>query len=704
MIFKLSASLSGHSSDVRALAAQGNDALISASRDKTGRLWKRTTTRDFAEDSVFIGHTGYVNSVAVLSATTEYPSGLIATGGADKDINLWDPTDLAQPVSKLTGHTDNVCALAASKDGKTLVSGSWDKTAKVWENGVLKHTLQGHAHAVWSVLVLDDGSVLTGSADKTIRRWVDGVSKHVYTGHTDCVRALAVLPGVGFVSSGNDSAIRTWSLDGACLSELYDHTSFVYSIDVLPDGAIISGGEDRCVKVWRNGGVEQTILVPSTSVWAVVGLPNGDIACGTSDGLVRVFSADLTRLASEEATKEFEAANASFAMNKKTMGGLDTSKLPGKERLNQPGTKDQQVIMVKEGTVVEAYQWDKSSQQWSKVGEVVDAVGQSQKQVFDGKEYDYVFDVDIQEGAPPLKLPYNVTENVYSAAQKFLERNQLNMEFLDQVVDFIIKNTDGAQIGTDQTQGADPFTGGSRYVPGGRSGAASQSGDPFTGGNRYIPGGSGQAAGGHSGDPFTGGNRYVPGGSTAAALSSYAPPRDYIINRQGNASAIVNKFVEFNGLLTHAGDSAALTESQIEAVRTIEAAVASGRAVSPEAVDVVLRAVLTWPKNKRFPGLDLLRLVVASSPAAFSHYVDGRGFVEIVGDATGIFSLLSSSQAALSKEDEINLMMGARAISNSFAHAEGIDLVWASRSEILKALDDSWHAVTNKNLVTALSN
>ncbi|ORX68044.1 WD40 repeat-like protein [Linderina pennispora] len=556
MIFKLSASLSGHSSDVRALAAQGNDALISASRDKTGRLWKRTTTHDFAEDSVFIGHTGYVNSVAVLSATAECPSGLIATG------------DLAQPVSKLTGHTDNVCALAASKDGKTLVSGSWDKTAKVWENGVLKHTLQGHAHAVWSVLVLDDGSVLTGSADKTIRRWVDGVSKHVYTGHTDCVRALAVLPGVGFVSSGNDSAIRTWSLDGACLSELYDHTSFVYSIDVLPDGAIVSGGEDRCVKVWRNGGVEQTILVPSTSG------------------------------ASEEATKEFEAANAS---------------LPGKERLGQPGTKDQQVIM--------------SSQKWSKVGEVVDAVGQSQKQVFDGKEYDYVFDVDIQEGAPPLKLPYNVTENVYSAAQKFLERNQLNMESVPT-----------------KTKVADPFTGGSRYVPGGGSAAASQSGDPFTGGNRYIPGGSGQAAGGHSGDPFTGGNRYVPGGSSAAALSSYAPPRDYIINRT----------------------SAALTEPQIEAVRTIEAAVVSGQAVSPEAVDVVLRAVLMWPKNKRFPGLDLLRL----------------GFVEIVGDATGIFSLLSSSQAALSKEDEINLMMGARAIGNSFAHAEGIDL----------------------NLVTALSN
>jgi len=40
---------------------------------------------------------------------------------------------------------------------------------------------------------------------------------------------------------------------------------------------------------------------------------------------------------------------------------------------------------------------------------VVDAVGQGRKQLYEGKEYDYVFDVDIAEGAPALKLPYNVT-------------------------------------------------------------------------------------------------------------------------------------------------------------------------------------------------------------------------------------------------------------------------------------------------------
>lgn len=51
---------------------------------------------------------------------------------------------------------------------------------------------------------------------------------------------------------------------------------------------------------------------------------------------------------------------------------------------------------------------------WQKIGEVVDAVGSGRKQLYNGKEYDYVFDVDVQEGAPPLKLPYNANGAVLS--------------------------------------------------------------------------------------------------------------------------------------------------------------------------------------------------------------------------------------------------------------------------------------------------
>jgi len=104
--------------------------------------------------------------------------------------------------------------------------------------------------------------------------------------------------------------------------------------------------------------------------------------------------------------------------------------------------------MVKNGASVEAHQWSAATESWTKIGDVVNAVSQSQKQTYEGIEYDYVFDVDVQEGAPPLKLPYNVSENPYAAAQRFLEKNGLEMGYIDQVVKFIEQNTGGVQLGT----------------------------------------------------------------------------------------------------------------------------------------------------------------------------------------------------------------------------------------------------------------
>ncbi|KAJ2700774.1 WD repeat protein Lub1 [Coemansia sp. IMI 203386] len=692
MAYKLSATLAGHSSDVRGLVSQGSDLLISVSRDKTAKIWKRTGPNEFADDTTLIGHRDYVTAVEIIPPTLSSPNGTIATGSNDKNILFWDPTDPAQPLSTLKGHTSNVCALTASKDGTVLVSGSWDKTAKVWINGQCKHTLKGHEQAVWAVLVLDDGSVLTGSADNLICRWVDGELKQKYQGHTSCVRALVALPDGRFASASNDCTVRIWSLSGACETVLQGHTSFIYTLSVLPNGAIISGGEDRSVRVWKNNQCEHLIMVPSTSVWALAGLDNGDIVCGTSDSRIRVFSTDPARLASAEALMVFESENASFAMNRKTMGNVDTSNLPGPERLERPGTKDQQVIMVKSGSDVEAFQWSQNEDRWYKIGQVVDAAGQTQKKMFDGKEYDYVFDVDIQEGVPPLKLPYNVTENPYSAAQKFLEKNMMSLEHLDTVANFIIKNADGVQLGSsEQSSYADPFTGGSRYVPG-------QSAT------------HGQASSGY-GDPFTGGNRYVPPGSLNSqagmgASSGYAPPSSYAINKQGNATAIVKKLCEFNGQVSQTSELA-LDAAQIKAIQKMASELGSNSdsGVNEAAYGALLKSAVVWPKEKRFPALDLIRLVVANSSLPITYTFNNQGFVGSIGQASGFFTLLgeSSDKEALSKEDEINLMMGARSLANALANDDGAETVWQSRKMILDALDGSWIRAANKNLVTALS-
>jgi phospholipase A-2-activating protein len=252
-------------------------------------------------------------------------------------------------------------------------------------------------------------------------------------------------------------------------------------------------------------------------------MPNGDIVSGCSDKIVRVFSRSEDRWLPEADLKAFDDQVASQSLPAQQVGDIKTSDLPGLEALSAPGKKAGETKMVKNGDVVEAHQWDSASSSWIKIGTVVDAVGSGRKQLYQGKEYDYVFDVDVHEGAPPLKLPFNITENPWTAAQRFLEANELPPSYVDEIVRFIEKNTQGIALGGGSEAYSDPFTGGARYHPSSGSVPTNTlAADPFTGGSRYQPSPSGSTLGGVNSfaDPFTGASRYHPAGSTSLPVTS----------------------------------------------------------------------------------------------------------------------------------------------------------------------------------------
>jgi phospholipase A-2-activating protein len=115
------------------------------------------------------------------------------------------------------------------------------------------------------------------------------------------------------------------------------------------------------------------------------------------------------------------------------------------------------------------------------------------------QDYDFVFSVDIQEGQPPIKLPYNKGEDPWVSAQKFVHDNDLSQMFLDTIAGFIIKNSGAEAVPAPASSGyVDPFTGGSRYVPSGAgpsTNATSANPDPFTGGSSYTSTAARQALG-----------------------------------------------------------------------------------------------------------------------------------------------------------------------------------------------------------------
>ncbi|KAG5715692.1 Phospholipase A-2-activating protein [Termitomyces sp. T112] len=716
MPYKLSASLIAHSSDVRALSSPTNDLILSASRDATAILWQKASPdAPFASASVLRAGSRYVNSVAYIAPTSDAPKGYAVTGGQDTVINVFRlDAPRHGPDFSLLGHTENVCALDVTSGG-TIISGSWDRTAKVWKNFALAYDLTGHQQSVWAVLAVDEDQYLTGSADKTIKLWQQHKAVHTYEGHRDAVRGLAVVPEVGFASCSNDSEIRVWTFGGDLVYTLSGHTSFVYSLSVLPTGDIVSGGEDRTVRIWRDGECMQTLVHPAISVWAVSSMPNGDIVSGCSDGVVRVFSLSEERWASDADLKEYDEKVASTALPSQQVGDIKKSDLPGPEALNVPGKKPGEVKMIRNGSIVEAHQWDSAINSWQKIGDVVDAVGQGRKQLYQGKEYDYVFDVDIEDGVPPLKLPYNVTENPFSAAQKFLESNDLPLTYIDEVVKFIEKNTAGASIGTGSEEYVDPYTGASRYrsATSPPSGSASNYQDPYTGASRYTATTTSPppAVASQYMDPFTGASRYsgAPQPLAPVVAAKILPLEKFITFKQANVSAMQGKLQQFDEALRNEISTSSLALYPDEVTRIEEAFdyLNAATATPPRQptviltaahVETIIQVLERWPSLQRFPVIDLSRLVTGFAPEALEVPGLKEKFVEALFAAS---EWSASWSLPLPKPKETNILLLFRTLTNVFQEKISLSGTW--NRKVLEYLGQVPYSSLNKNHRIALT-
>jgi cytoskeletal protein RodZ len=95
------------------------------------------------------------------------------TASADKTAKVWNASS-GQLLFTLTGHEAEVWSAVYSPDGKTIVTTSNDNTAKLWNasNGQLLFTLTGHEAEVWSAVYSPDGkTIVTASWDKTAKIW-----------------------------------------------------------------------------------------------------------------------------------------------------------------------------------------------------------------------------------------------------------------------------------------------------------------------------------------------------------------------------------------------------------------------------------------------------------------------------------------------------------------------------------------------------
>ncbi|CAF3244551.1 unnamed protein product [Rotaria socialis] len=735
--YRLRCQLYGHESDVRSVSTITEyDGIVSGSRDKTARIWRPSDKTSFEQRAVLKNHTHYIIATCYIPPNSEFPDGLIVTGGNDKKICVYSAKQGIY-LFTLEGHEQTVSSLSHVPQTDQLLSGSWDFTGRIWSLSTKKciQTLKGHSKAIWAIISMGDVTqnsniILTGAADNIIMGWKNQVKFQIYEGHTNCVRSLTSINANEFLSCSNDFNIKRWNVISAqCLQTYVGHTSFVYSVAMVSSDQFASVSEDRSLRLWSVNADEpkQTIRLPTGTVWSVCSLTNNDMVVGSSDGRIFIFTKDTSRTATMEEIAAFEQEIASTSIQTKTgdLGEVKIDDLPNEDALKKPGTREGQTTMINKGNGhVEAYQWNMLDQRWMKIGDVVgsaDSTAQGQasatgeKIMFEGQYYDYVFNVELDEGVP-LKLPYNVTDDPWFAAQTFIQRHELSQMFLDQVAQFIITNTKGMVIDQSASDYVDPFTGDVRYVPIGTSPmdttGPQTNNDPFTGTGRYVPNvtpnvslSSTRKETTSNQDPFTGAGRYTPNDSNDqptrplsasqstviktedAELTAAFPQAHYITMRNADISKILGKLKDFNDNAT--GDGLRLLDNQIQQINEL----VNGNTNNVEMKLNLLFQLLKWPIDKIFPILDIIRLIILNVDVCkyvFENDIKSNEFI------TQLFTYLQPEQSA-------NTMFIFRTLTNLFSNDLGEKYMIKNRNSILAKILICL-PLTKKNTQIALTN
>lgn len=216
-----------------------------------------------------------------VSALAYSPDGaLLASGGADHTIRLWD-TKTGALLKVLKAHTAGVTDLAFTPDGQNLLSvagvtnpAHTDVHIRLWEvkTGKQKQSFEIGKFNASSMALSPDGKLLAGGSgtwDKKISLWNLSTGELIssWEGHKSAVVSLTFSPDNSTLASGGgygDAVIKLWDTKSLQLkSTLPIHPSIINKLAYSPDGALLlSGGAEGLIKVWdvTTGQLKRTMV------------------------------------------------------------------------------------------------------------------------------------------------------------------------------------------------------------------------------------------------------------------------------------------------------------------------------------------------------------------------------------------------------------------------------------------------------------
>ncbi|ROT37270.1 WD40 repeat-like protein [Sodiomyces alkalinus F11] len=323
----LAVELPGHRTDVRSVSLSSDDKMLATAANGSLKIWNiktQTCIRTF--------ECGYALCCAFLPGDK-----VVVVGTKGGELELFDVAS-ASLLDSVSAHEGAVWSLQVHPDGKSMVSGSADKTAKFWTFRIVQEEILGTtrttprlklaqsrilkvADDVLSVRFSPDAKLLAVALlDSTVKVFFTDSLKlylNLY-GHKLPVLSMDIsYDSKLIVTSSADKNIRIWGLDfGDCHKALFGHQDSILQVAFVPHNSdgnghhFFSSGKDRVIKYWDGDKFEQIQKLHGHhgEIWAMAVSHSGTMLVSAGhDKSIRVWQeTDEQIFLEEEREKELE--------------------------------------------------------------------------------------------------------------------------------------------------------------------------------------------------------------------------------------------------------------------------------------------------------------------------------------------------------------------------------------------------------------
>jgi U3 small nucleolar RNA-associated protein 12 len=323
----LAVELPGHRTDIRAISISSDDKMLASASNGSLKIWNIRT-----QACIRTFECGYALCCSFLPGDK-----VVVIGTKSGELELFDVAS-ATLIESVTAHEGAIWSIQVHPDGRSVVSGSADKTAKFWDFKIVQEQILGTTRTTPKLKlvqsrilkVADDILCLRFSPDAKLLAvsLLDNTVKVFFTdslklylnlyGHKLPVLSMDIsYDSKLIVTSSADKNIRIWGLDfGDCHKALFGHQDSILQVAFVPhnsDGAghhFFSSSKDRAIKYWDADKFEQIQRIDGHhgEVWALAVAHSGAFFVSAShDKSIRVWrETDEQIFLEEEREKELE--------------------------------------------------------------------------------------------------------------------------------------------------------------------------------------------------------------------------------------------------------------------------------------------------------------------------------------------------------------------------------------------------------------